>query len=101
MQALDFRFEEGLMDGLQGLALVLGVDDDGNVALGGALTDGPDADSVPAKGAEGAPGDAALLAHAVTNQGHDGEAGFDDQWSDAAELLVRAELLVQCGFGLS
>ena len=94
VQALDLGFEESLMDGLQGLALVLGVDDDGNVALGGSLADGPDADSVPAKGAEGAPSDAALLAHAVSDQGHNGEAGFDDQWSDAAELLVRAELLV-------
>ena len=58
-----------------------------------------DAHAVSAEGAKGAPGNAALLAHAVSDEGHDGEAGFDDQGSDAAELLVRTEFLVQCGFG--
>ena len=101
VQALDLRFEEGLMNGLQRLALVLGVDDDGNVALRGALADGPDAHAVAAEGAEGAPGDAALLAHAVTDEGHDGKAGFDDERLNAAELLLRTELLVQCDFGIS
>ena len=100
VQALDFRFEEGLMDGLQGLALVLGVDDDGNVALGGALADGPDADAVAAEGAESAPGNAALLAHAVSDEGHDGKARFDDEGFNAAELLLGTKLLVQGRLGL-
>ena len=101
VQALDLCFEEGLMDGLQGLALVLGIDDDGNVALGGALADGPDADAVATEGAEGAPCDAALLSHAVSDEGHDGKAGFDDERLNAAELLFRTELLVQRDFSFS
>ena len=63
--------------------------------------DGPDAHAIPSEGAKGAPGNAALLAHAVSDEGHDGEAGFDDQGSDAAEMLVRTEFLVQCRFSIS
>ena len=99
MQRLDFGFEERLVQGLQGLALVLGIDDDADVALGGALADGPDADAIAAEGAKGAAGDAALLAHAVSDKGHDGKSGFDDERSDAAQLLVSTKLFVQCLFG--
>ena len=95
VQRLDLGFEEGLVHRLQCLALVLGVDDDGDVALGGALADGPDADAVAAQRAEGAPGDAALLAHTVAHEGHDGEAGFDHEWPNAAELLVGTEFFVE------
>ena len=89
------------MNGLQGLALVLGVDDDGNVAFGGALADGPDAHAVAPEGAEGAPGNAALLAHAVTDQRHNGKARFDDERLNAADLLLCTKLLVQRGFSIS
>ena len=99
VQRLDFGFEERLVQGLQGLALVLGIDDDADVALGGALADGPDADAVAAEGAKGTAGDAALLAHAVSDKGHDGKSGFDDERSDAAQLLVSTKLFVQCLFG--
>ena len=99
VQRLDFGFEERLVQGLQGLALVLGIDDDADVALGGALADGPDADAIAAEGAKGAAGDAALLAHAVSDKGHDGKSGFDDERSDAAQLLVSTKLFIQCLFG--
>ena len=95
VQCLDFGFEEGLVHRLQGLAFVLGVDDDGDVALSGALRNGADADAVAAEGGEGAPGDAALLAHAVAHKRHDGKAGFDHEGADAAELLVGTKLFVE------
>ena len=49
VQSLDFGFEEGLVQRLQGLSLVLCVDYNGDVALGGPLGDGPDANAIASK----------------------------------------------------
>src|SRR5579862_8083511 len=78
-----------------GLHISLG-DDEGNIALGGALRDGDDVHIGASKSAEGAAGDAWNAAHVLANDSDYGDRGIERDVLDFFVGHVARKFLAKC-----
>lgn len=87
--------EEGVVDGVEGFAEELELDDEGDVGFGGALCASDDGDAGASECAEELAGDAGSAFHVLTDDGDGGEVGFDGGVVDLTACTFVGELVVE------